>query len=363
MDSMDSMILTLNSQTMTPDVQRVVFNNNLLARFKTYTDVKDNTMQGYLVCLRHFIKWLYDNGITEPKREDIINYKRHLEKSSLTAGTKQQYFRAVKHLFKWLVNDVIKDSTNYYYKNDITSGLKGFKNNIGVHKKDYFKEQDIINIIDNIDTSNQIGKRDKAIILLMITGGLRVSEVRNIDIEDIEIIDNRVKVYIQRKGHAEKDVCKEIIPPVYESIKEYLNSKGNPTSGALFTGTSNRAFNQRITKERLTSIIKQRLIKAGYDSKRLTTHSLRHSSNTIYYHNCNDLFKVQQHADHRDPKTTEIYIHTEDRDNLHSEQAIYNQIFSPDTNETINNIKSSLDRLNKEQAESVLKYIKGVLSQ
>ena len=62
-------------------------------------------------------------------------------------------------------------------------------------KKDAFTEQDIIKILNDIDTTTIKGKRDKAILLLTITGGLRATEIHNINIEDIEVKNNQYIVH------------------------------------------------------------------------------------------------------------------------------------------------------------------------
>lgn len=333
------------------DSKEIIFSKQLLNRFITYTDVNDITLKGYRTDLRAFFKYLNDNDIKQPNREDIKDYKDYLKSANLTTGTKQQYFRACKHLFKWLASEGI-------YPN-VADNIKGFKNNADNTKKESFNEQDIKTIINKIDTTNEIGKRDLAIILLILTGGLRINEVRNIDIQDIQVIKGEYVVYILGKGHTEKDTSIKIIKPVYDAIKDYLDSKSRYNrTDALFTSTSNRALNKRITKESLSQIIKNRFRDAGYDSNKLTAHSLRHTSNTMLYKSGADIYKVQMHARHKDPKTTEIYIHQAERENDTSEMDIYNQIFNTENQSTINELRAEINKLNDADLIEVLNYVK-----
>ncbi len=329
----------------------IEFNNKLIYRFIDYTDVQNTTLKNYATNLKPFFKYLRDNNINQPTRGDITSYKKYLSNLNLTAGTKQQYFRACKHLFKWL-------SSEGLYLN-VAENIKGFKVDTSKTKKESFNEQDIKTILDQIDTSTEVGKRDYAIILLILTGGLRINEVRNIDIQDIQIIKNEYVVYILGKGHTEKDTYIKIIAPVYNAIKDYLDTKGKINrTDALFTSTSNRALGKRITKESLSQIIKNRFRNAGYDTPKFTAHSLRHTSNTMLYKSGADLYKVQRHARHKDPKTTEIYIHQVERETSTDELDIYNQVFNTDNQDIINDLRKEINNLNNNDLKDILEYIK-----
>jgi len=331
------------------------FTNNFYYRYLlSNNDLSDATINGYKVWLNQFFIWLKDNNIKQPNRDTIKAYKLYLKDANYSIGTKNQYIRAVKHLFKWLYNEGLYDN--------IADSIKGFRDLNKTHKKDAFTEQDIIKILNDIDTSTITGKRDKAIILLMVIGGLRVNEVINIDIQDIEQKDNVYRVFIKGKGHQDKDTYIKIIDSVYDAIKDYLKTRDNINGlEPLFTGTSNRAKNQRLCKETLSQILKNRFRDSGYDSKRLTAHSLRHTTATILLKaSDNDIYKVQQHLRHQDTKTTEIYINANNKEQDTSEQDIYNQIFNADKQDVLKDIKSELSHLTTQDLSSVLEYIKTI---
>lgn len=300
----------------------MAFNNSLFEQFINYTDVKETTIQGYLVCIRQFIKWMRANEIEQPQREDIKEYKKYLEIQNFTAGTKAQYLRAVKHFFKWT------DSEGFYP--NIADNIKGAKVKHDNTKKEAFAESDIKAILESIDRTTEAGKRDYAMILLSVTGGLRIIEMQRANIQDIQTIKGQRVLYIQGKGRDEKDEYTKLIPEVSEAIEDYLQirppyKKQDP----LFAGTGNRARGARLSEPSISRIIKNVFKAAGYDCDKLTAHSLRHTSNTLLFKSGADLYTVQKHARHSDPKTTEIYIHSLDREKDRSEQAIYNQIFRP----------------------------------
>lgn len=331
------------------------FTNNFYYRYLlNNNDLSDATIKGYKVWLNQFFIWLKDNNIKQPNKDTIKAYKLYLKNANYSIGTKNQYIRAVKHLFKWLYNEGLYDN--------IADSIKGFRDLNKTHKKDTFTEQDIKKILNDIDTTTITGKRDKAIILLMVIGGLRVNEVINIDIQDIEQKDNVRKVFIKGKGHQDKDTYIKIIDSVYDAIKDYLATRDNINGlDPLFTGTSNRAKNQRLCKETLSQILKNRFRDSGYDSKRLTAHSLRHATaNILLKATNNDIYKVQHHLRHQDPKTTEIYLNANNKEQDTSEQDIYNQIFNADKQDVLKDVKNELNKLNTQDLSSVLEYIKSI---
>lgn len=339
------------TQTMPAVVPQKAFSGDFFNRFIKYTDVKETTLQGYTVCLKAFAKYLLANGIKEPCREDIKNYKAYLDSTDYKAGTKQQYLRAVKHFFKWT-------SAENLYPN-IADNIKGVKVRQDNTRKDALSEEDIKTICSSIDRSTETGKRDYLIILLSVTAGLRIIEMQRANIEDIKTIAGEKVLFIQGKGRDEKDEYKKITPEVWSALTDYLASRGNPDKKQpLFTGTSNRAKEQRITEPSISRIIKGIFRSAGYDSDRITAHSLRHTSVTLLLKSGATIQEAQQHARHADPATTGIYAHNLDRAKQHPEQRIYNQIFNPDSTELLDEANKLLQNMSEKQLKEALNYLK-----
>ena len=311
---------TTTSQT--PSIkQNISFAPYLFTRFIEYTDVKETTMKGYTVCIKAFSRWLSDNGIRQPQRADILAYKASLDSQDFAAGTKAQYLRAVKHFFKWTASEGL-------YPN-ISDGIKVTKVRQDNSKKDPLTAEDVCRILSSIDRRTDTGLRDYALFLVAVVGGLRVVEMQRANIGDIKTVAGEKVLFIQGKGRDEKDEYKKLPQEAYTAIMEYLEARGASDKKApLFTGTSNRAKNQRLTEPSMSRIIKAVLVAAGYDSDRLTAHSLRHTSVTLLLESGATLQEAQHHARHADPATTCIYAHNIDRRKDKSEQIICNKIFS-----------------------------------
>lgn len=350
-------IYSLSAMATLPQ-QRVLSNADLFQSFIDYTDRKESTVKGYLTCIRQFAKWLDDNTIMlqYATREDIKAYRDYLKASDLKPGTQQQYLGAVKHLCRWA-------SSEGLIERNIADNVHGAKTSREIHKKDALRREDVPKIAESIDRSNEQGKRLYAMYLLCITCGLRTIEIHRANVEDIKTTAGISYLYIQGKGHDEKDAPVELIPEVKEALEEYLSTrstKATPKS-PLFTSTSNRSQGGRIATTTISTMLKEMLINAGYDSDRLTAHSLRHTSGTGAYKATGNLFLAQKHQRHADPSTTEIYIHAHEREERHTEQQVYNYYFSGETaQDNLQQATELLQTLNAEQLQKVIEYIKTI---
>lgn len=294
-----------NSIALTPTPVKVsapAFDKNLFERFMAYTDRKETTMKGYFTCIRQFVKWLELNGITQPERENIRAYRDYLSGSGLATGTQSQYLRAVKHFFKWTASEGL-------YPN-VADNIHGAKVRHDCHKKDALPRNSVMSIAEGIDRSSESGKRLYAMYLLCVHCGLRTIEIHRANVGDLRTIDFDTYLYVQPKGHDEKDSPKFLYQEVIEAINDYLHSRTAPVTAKspLFTSTSNRIQGGRIATTTISTMLKELLVNNGYDSSRLTAHSLRATAATAAFEAGLTLFEVQQLMGHCDPATTEIYI-------------------------------------------------------
>ena len=335
--------------------QKPAYKVNIIESFIDYIDRKDSTVKGYITCLRQYAKWLNDNGIRldETTREDVKAYRDYLASSGLAVGTQQQYLRAVKQLYKWA-------ATENLYTN-IADNVHGAKVRHDSHKKDALGREDVAKIAETIDRSDEQGKRLYAMYLLCITCGLRTIEINRANVEDLKTVGGKTYLYIQGKGHDDKDAPVLIIPEVKEAINDYFRSRSEKVTpkSPLFTSTSNRSKGGRIATTTISTILKTLLVNAGYDSDRLTAHSLRHTSGTGAYMATGNIYLAQKHQRHADPATTEIYIHAEERDSRTTEQQVYNYYFRGEDERTAQQEALELiAALSPDKLEKVIDFIK-----
>ena len=334
-----------------------VIQENYFQKFIEYTETKPKTMKNYQTFLKLFAKYLKKNKIKQPTFDTIHDYKVFLNKyrnpdtnKPLSEASKNQYFQAVKHFFKYL--------SAFGLYNNIAIGFKSFKVDDG-RSKDTFTREEIRSILSSIDTTTQKGKRDFAMLILAINGGLRIIEIQRANIEDIEELHGTKFLFIQGKGRTSKKEKFALEPITQQALEEYLATRPNAKKEEpLFTGTSNNQNGTRMTETSISRLFKTILKASGFDSKRLTSHSFRHTANSILFEETGNLFQTQRFARHKDPKTTEIYIHNYEKENDHSESIIINSIFNEHKSEVNKEaMKNQIDNLSNDQLKKLSIYL------
>lgn len=306
--------LTTTGNAITQDLQQSLFDE-----FIAYIDRGEKTTRTYLTNLRQFIKWLQETGTTNPTRADVIAYRDYLTQGH-KPNTVKQYLQSVRQFFAWT-------AANGFYPN-IAANIHAPKVRQDAHKKEALTAADVLTIERSIDTTTEQGKRLFAMYLLAVNAGLRTIELSRANIKDIEVKNGQAAIYIWGKGHAEADVKKPLAPQVYAALQDYINSRtDNPTgSSPLFVATGNRSGGKRIATTTISTMLKRAMQAAGYDSDRLTAHSLRHTAGTNAMELTNDLYLTQQYMRHASPTTTEIYLHVDtERQEADIAQALYNK--------------------------------------
>ena len=114
-----------------------------------------------------------------------------------------------------------------------------------------------------------------------------------------------------------------------------------------------------MTEPSISRIIKNRLIAAGYDTHRISAHSLRHTSVTFLLEAGATLQEAQHHARHVSPETTGIYAHNIDQRKEHSEQRIYNFMFNV-KQDAVTQAVDCMKRMNAEQQQRALELLRAI---
>jgi len=294
--------------------QVAIFTENLFDKWLKFAQVKSQSAESYSDALKRLANYFAQNNITQPTREDFLSYRDYLHKN-YSIATCNLSLTAAKLFFSFL-------SVEGYIGKNPAEHIKGFKQT-PEHRKDAFSTDDLKTILNSINTENLVGKRNKAMIALMTTAGLRTVEVSRANVEDIFRSGDKFFLRIQGKGHDEKDAVAKISAPVYKLIQDYLSARGKIDVGdSLFLGKK-----KRLSSENISIIIKKVFRRAGYDSKRLTAHSLRHTAATNALRNGASLRQVQQMLRHTNIATTQIYLHELDRLDNNAEDLAAQNLF------------------------------------
>jgi integrase/recombinase XerC/integrase/recombinase XerD len=309
MNSFETTELIEHKNAVQSNNQTAITTTNDLSKylqdFLSEQDIKENSKGTYKRALTQFFSFMSE-GFEQLTSNDILTYKRHLESLELAAYTITAYLVVVRRFFAWTEAKKI-------YPN-IAKTIKGMRRPKGFRKDPLTMEQ-TREVISGIDLKTLQGKRDFAIINLLVRTGLRTIEIQRANIEDINQNTGVAKLYIQGKGRDTKD---DYVLLTYASLKpilSYLKCRGETKDiDPLFTSLSDRNNGGRMTTRSLSRIAKQAMVQVGLDSKKLTAHSLRHTAITTALRAGASLQEVKIMARHADINTTLIYSHNIDRE-------------------------------------------------
>lgn len=344
---------------------------HLFGEFVTWIDRGENTTRAYIINLRQFVAWMNYTGCTRPAREDILSYRQYLSseheaiqldpvtgwryRTDRTGGrivikckpaTVAQYLRSVAQFFRWTAAEGLYP--------DIAANIHAPKIRHDTHRKEALTAADVKAIEESITAksaereelaagaykdkagrqqrSTEQGRRLRAIYLLAVNAGLRTIEISRANVKDLEVKGGRASLYVWGKGHSEPDAKKPLAPEVYQAIREYLDTRTDParSDSPLFVSTGNRSGGKRIAPTTISTMLKRAMQEAGYNSDRITAHSLRHTAGTAVQEITGNLYATQKYMRHANPATTEIYLHNDtEREEADIAQRLYSYYFPP----------------------------------
>lgn len=172
---------------------------------------------------------------------------------------------------------------------------------------------EVESLIEQIDTSTETGLRDRAIIELLFSGGLRVSELTRLNRDSINLV--RREFLVRGKGSKDRPIF--ISEAAADWVEQYLNARTDSLA-PLFLNNSRRTQAvdtsgdyRRLTPRSVERIVQKYAKMAGI-VKHVSPHTLRHSFATDLLMNGADLRSVQAMLGHSDISTTQIYTHVTD---------------------------------------------------
>ena len=282
-----------------------------IKEFKYYLKVErslaDNSIQSYLRDINKLANYCIDIKKNEKSvtTKDIRNFISHLVSEKISPRSQARIISGIKAFYKYLIlEDYITDDPTLLIENP----------KIGLKLPEVLSVEEIELIISSIDLSKKQGQRNKAIIETLYSCGLRVTELINLKISNINFNDEYIKVI--GKGN------KERLTPIGSNALKYIQiyvtevrihqkiSKGNEDIVFL----NNRGG--KLSRVMIFTLIKNILKKIGI-KKKVSPHTFRHSFATHLIEGGADLRAVQEMLGHESITTTEIYTHL-DKDYLRS---------------------------------------------
>ena len=284
---------------------------NSIKEFKYYLKVErslaDNSVNAYIRDIRKLADFSSKIKVNELNItvDEIREFIADLNSKNISARSQARIISGVKAFFKYLI---IED----YITNDPTMLIENPK--IGLKLPEVLSVDEIELIISSIDLSSKQGERNRAILETLYSCGLRVTELINLKISNINFKEGYIKVI----GKGDKERLTPIGSNALKYISIYVNevrvhqkiSKNHED----FVFLNNRG--SKLSRVMIFTLIKRIVDKVGI-KKKVSPHTFRHSFATHLIEGGADLRAVQEMLGHESITTTEIYTHL-DRDYLRS---------------------------------------------
>jgi integrase/recombinase XerC/integrase/recombinase XerD len=290
----------------------------LIGEYIDYIDIKLASKIGYQKVLLEFAAYV-DRLPNLPTRLDVMMYREKL-KTRLKAASVQKHMVVIRNFYRWyhMVD----------YGKNVAEGVKGMKIE-STFKREALSVDDsrrLLNRAKFLAKKDILGKRNYALVSLLITTGLRTIEIERSNVEDINYVDDGQLLYIQGKGHDDKDSFVKLSVQVYAIIEEYLMER-NDEYQPLFIDHASIHQGERMQTRNIRRVVKELFRQIGIDSTKFSAHSLRHTTATLSLMEGANIEETQQLLRHKDPATTQIYIHRIRKMKDHLEWKISDTLF------------------------------------
>ena len=255
--------------------------------------LSNNTVKAYEADISSFFQWLdtedlkYDN-----LQEDHINqYISFLFQRKMRSSSVNRKISSIKSFYIFLVKrNFVKNSP----LNDLVTPKQE------KYLPESMSEAEVDKLLNSPDVSNKIENRDKAMIEMLYATGMRISELVNLKITDVDMKRCVVKVF----GKGSKERLVPFGETALDSLRSYLNEREQSSSKEIFL--SNRG--KKMTRVAFWQRVKIYLIRENLKNS-ISPHTLRHAFATHLLNRGADLRSVQLLLGHSDLSTTQIYTH------------------------------------------------------
>ncbi len=252
------------------------------------------------------IKFFTLNDMRSLKNSDIYSFMFYLAENKYKLSTRILKTEHLKVFFDYLYriqHNLFKEPFKQI-KNDKNHFLK-LPNYLSLNES-----KRLLAVYSNSTKINEI--RDNAIMYLILNSGLRISEIINLKISDIDFKNDKFLIFgkgnKERVGYLNKGTKKAIFK--YLDLRNKIVPSSEQDKDILFLGR----YKKRMTSCNIEKQINKAYEKAGLDSKIYTVHTLRHTCATLLYKSGINIKTIQEILGHVQIDTTEIYTHLHDKE-------------------------------------------------
>ena len=276
---------------------------DLIHAYENYlTKVKQassNTVSSYMRDIRQFAQWLGQqevSGILSASQLNISSYLDHLQQEGKSGATVSRVLASLKNFYAYLVSSGFLEASPVSGSIHVDRGEKKLPQILTGKEVELLLAQPV--------TSETKGIRDKAMLEVMYATGIRVTELIDLNVDDLNM-----ELGIIKCANAKKSRAIPLYPAALRALEAYIKDVrmlmiSDPAEKALFVNVGGA----RMSRQGFWKILKFYQAKAGIE-KEITPHTLRHSFAVHLLENGADLNSLQELMGHSDISSTQLYSH------------------------------------------------------
>jgi integrase/recombinase XerD len=256
------------------------------------------------IVLEKFAAWLQIKGKPEVRTVgtmDLTDFLAQRKRDGLAASSVRLELVALRIFFRWL-------NARRHREGDPAEPILAPR--VDKRLPDTMNEPDVKRLIESVNGQTPLDRRDRAILELFYAAGLRLSELTNARLENLDMEEGFIRV----TGKGNKTRLAPVGKAALAALQVYLDH-ARPV--LVKARTESWIFISRrggqLSIERVQELLKERAAQAGMDPARIHPHLLRHSFATHLLSRGADLRVIQEMLGHADIATTQIYTHVDDR--------------------------------------------------
>jgi integrase/recombinase XerD len=256
-----------------------------------------NTADAYKRDLTLFDAWLREQKISDVTEETLVDFIFYMKGKKYAEMSVARALVSVKSFFKFLVRARVMEKSPF-------EDMDSFK----VHKSipEALSPADIEKMLAQPDKSTKEGIRDRAILELFYSAGIRVSELTGLELTDLNLEDKTLRCF----GKGSKERVVPVGDYVVDAVANYLDVRGTFLKKKFSPHLFITRLGKKFTREGIWTIVKNYAKKSGIN-KDVYPHIFRHSFATHLLAGGADLRSVQEMLGHADISTTQIYTHVD----------------------------------------------------
>ena len=268
-----------------------------IEKFVRYLEIEKNysahTVINYKLDLQGFNKFIAGTDLEKIDYLDLRKYLAVLKEKNFRNRTVGRRLSALRSFFRFLCREG-------YIKTNPILMLSSPK--LEKHLPSFMTEEEVYRLIESAFAKTQkdlLGLRDRAILEVFYSSGLRISELVGLNLEDIDFISGILKI----RGKGKKERIVPIGETALAAVRKYLDKRKRQTD-ALFLNNHNRRLSTRGVRFLVVKYLKASGMKPG-----VSAHTFRHSFATHLLNRGADLRTVQELLGHANLSSTQIYTH------------------------------------------------------